>query len=132
MTRPPARAAPPARPPNHTPTPGELAHRAKDEARDTGYERAARFLLLIDPAAAADVLRQLDAHEVEELCRAIAQVDVVGPRDARRVAQEYGVPAAGVRSTAAGGADTARRLLADAFDAGHAERLMGRIGSTPS
>lgn len=131
MTRSPAPAAPPVRPPaTHAPTAGELAHRAKDEARDTGYERAAIFLLLIDPAAAGEVLRQLDMHEVEELCRAIAQTGAVGPRDARRVAEEYGVR--GVRSTAAGGADTARRLLTGAFDAGYAERLIGRIGCAPT
>ncbi len=132
MTPSPGQAAPPARPPTHTPTPGELAHRAKDEARDAGYERAALFLLLIDPAAAADVLRQLDAHEIEELCRAIVRVDAVDPRDARRVVQEYGVRAAGVRATATGGADAARRLLTGAFDAGHADRLMSRIGTALS
>lgn len=123
-----ARAAPPPRPPTRTPTPGELAHRAKDEARDAGYERAALFLLLIDPEAAADVLSQLDAHEIEELCRVIVRVDDVDARDARRVMQEYGV-SAGVRSTATGGAPAARRLLTGAFGADHAERLMSRIGT---
>lgn len=123
-----ARAAPPPRLPTRTPTPGELAHRAKDEARDAGYERAALFLLLIDPDAAADVLRQLDAHEIEELCRVIVRVDAVDARDARRVMQEYGV-SAGVRSTATGGAPAARRLLTGAFGADHAERLMSRIGT---
>lgn len=127
-----APAAPPPDPPTHTPTPGELAHRAKDQARDAGYERAALFLLLIDPEAAADVLRQLDAHEIEELCRVIVGVDAVGARDARRVMQEYGVSAAGGRSTATGGEPAARRLLTDAFGAGHAERLMSRIGTERS
>lgn len=118
----------PPRPPTRTPTPGELAHRAKDEARDAGYERAALFLLLIAPDAAADVLRQLDAYEIEELCRVIVRVDAVDARDARRVMQEYGV-SAGVRSTATGGAPAARRLLTGAFGADHAERLMSRIGT---
>lgn len=132
MTPPPAPAAAPVRPPIPTPTPGELAHRAKDEARDTGYERAAIFLLLIAPDAAADVLRQLDEHEIEELCRAIVRAGAVGPRDARRVMQEYGVRAAGARTTATGGPDAARRLLTGAFDADRAERLIRRIGTPPT
>ena len=84
----------------HTPTPGELAHRAKDEARDTGYERAALFLLLIDPDDAVRVLRALDAQEVTGICGVIARLGTVSERDARRVVEEYGVRPSSVRSTA--------------------------------
>ncbi len=111
----------------HTPTPGELAHRAKDEARDAGYERAAHFLLLIDADAAAAVLRALDAQEVTGICGVIARLGTVSERDARRVVEEYGVRQSGARSTAAGGPAAVRRLLTAAFDAAHAERLLGRI-----
>ena len=114
----------------HTPTPGELAHRAKDEARDVGYERAAHFVLLIDADAAA-VLRALDDEEVVGICRVIARLGTVSERDARRVVEEYGIHPSTVRSTAAGGPDAARRLLAAALDAGQAERLLNRIEGEP-
>ena len=111
----------------HTPTPGELAHRAKDEARDAGYERAAHFLLLIDPDEAVRVLRALDAQEVTGICGVIARLGTVSERDARRVVEEYGVRPSSVRSTATGGPAAVRRLLTAAFGADRAERLLGRI-----
>ncbi|MDE0222221.1 MAG: hypothetical protein OXJ90_23350 [Spirochaetaceae bacterium] len=111
----------------HTPTLGELAHRAKDEARDAGYERAGVFLLLIGPDDAVRVLRALDAQEVTGICGVIARLDTVSERDARRVVEEYGVRPSSVRSTATGGPAAVRHLLAAAFDADHAERLLGRI-----
>lgn len=116
----------------HTPTPGELAHRAKDEARDVGYERAAHFLLLIDADAAAAVLRALDAEEVTGICRAIAGLGTVNERDARRVVEEYGIRPSIVRSAARGGPDAARLLLSNAFDAGQAERLLHHIKGEPA
>jgi flagellar motor switch protein FliG len=111
----------------HTPTPGELAHRAKDEARDAGYERAGLFLLLIDPDDAAGILGALDAQEVMGICSVIARLGTVSERDARRIMEEYGVRPSSVRFTATGGPAAVRRLLTAAFDAGHAERLLGRI-----
>ncbi len=128
----PASAHPtPAPAATHTPTPGELAHRAKDEARDVGFERAAQFLLLIDADATAAVLRALDAEEVVGICRVIARLEAVSERDARRVVEEYGIGPSTVRSTATGGPAAARRLLAAAFDAGQAERLLNRIEGEP-
>lgn len=126
-----AHEAPPGPAAAHTPTPGELAHRAKDEARDAGYERAAHFLLLIDPDAAAAVLRVLSAPEVTEICGVIVGLDTVSPRDARRVEEEYGVHPSCVRPTATGGPAAARRLLTAAFGADHAERLLGGIQDGP-
>ena len=126
-----AHEAPPGPAAAHTPTPAELAHRAKDEARDAGYERAAHFLLLIDPDAAAAVLRVLSAEEVTEICGVIVGLDTVSPRDARRVVEEYGVDPSCVRPTAAGGPAAARRLLIAAFGADHAERLLGGIQDRP-
>ncbi|MCY4377490.1 MAG: hypothetical protein OXC31_27345 [Spirochaetaceae bacterium] len=127
MTTPPPAHATPAPAATRAPTPGELAHRAKDEARDAGYERAAHFLLLIDADAAAAVLRALDSEEVLGICGVIARLDAVSERDARRVVDEYGIPPSAVRSTATGGRAAARRLLSAAFDAEHAGRLLGRI-----
>ena len=111
----------------HTPTPGELAHRAKDEARDAGYERAGVFLLLIDPDDAVRVLRALDAQEVTGICGVIARLGTVSERDARRVVEEYGVRPSSIRSAATGGLAAVRRLLTAAFDADHAKWLLGRI-----
>ena len=132
VTTPSSAHATPAPAATRTPTPGELAHRAKDEARDVGYERAAHFLLLMDPDAAAAVLRALDAQEVTGICSVIARLDTVSPRDARRVVEEYGIPSSSVRSAATGGRAAARRLLSAAFDAGQAERLLRRIEGEPA
>lgn len=125
-------SATPAPAATHTPTPVELAHRARDEARDVGYERAAHFLLLIDTDTAASVLRALDADEVLGICGVIAHLDTVSERDARRVVEEYGVRPSTVRSTATGGPAAARRLLSAAFDAGQADLLLSRIKVRPA
>jgi flagellar motor switch protein FliG len=127
VTTPPPTDATPSHAGARTPTPKEIAHRAKDEARDVGYERAAHFLLLIDTDAAANVLRVLDTEEVMGICRAISDLNTVSERDSRRVVEEYGIRPSSIRSTARGGADATRRLLAAAFGAGRAEQLLMRM-----
>ena len=118
---------PPINTATHTPTPGELAHRAKDEARDAGYERAGLFLLLIDLDDAVRVVRALATQEVMEICSVIARLDTVSERDARRVVEEYGVCPSSVRSKSTGGPAAVRRLLTAAFDADDADQLLGGI-----
>ena len=117
----------PDRTAEYTPTPAELAHRAKDEARDIGYERAAQFLLLLDTNDAASVLGSLNVCEVLEICRVIVTLQEIDIRDARHVVEEFGVPAAVIRTSAHGGPQAARRLLTAAFDEERAEYLFNRM-----
>jgi flagellar motor switch protein FliG len=118
---------PPINTATHTLTPRELAHRAKDEARDAGYERAGLFVLLIDLEDASRVIRALNTQEVMGICSVIARLDTVNERDARRVLEEYGVPPSTVPSKSTGGLAAVRRLLAASFDADDVEQLLERI-----
>lgn len=114
----------------HKPTPAELAHRAKDETRDAGYERAALFLLLIDTNDAASVLVSLDDKEVIQICRIITRLGEIDANDARRIVQEFGVSSSVIRTSAHGGPKAARRLLTAAYDRHRAHRLFDRITSS--
>ena len=116
----------------HKASPGELAHRAKDEARDAGYEHAGLFLLIIDHEDAVQIIRALDTEEVIEICKVIASHDTVSERDARRVTEEYGVPLSNVSTKQTGGPATVRHLITTALSADVATQLLGRIQSSLS
>lgn len=112
---------------NHEPTPAELAHHAKDKARDVGYEHAAQFLLLIDQDAAASVISRLDNEEVIEICRTISRLSKIEPRSARHVIESFGIPASIAKTSSKGGPEPARRLLTAAFDSKRAQDLINLV-----
>ncbi len=87
------------------------ARTAKDASRDSGYRKAAQFLILIGDEQAAQVLRYLTEEEVEGITREIAAIDRISDADALKVLEEFGLLARERRGAAAGGVDRAREML---------------------
>ena len=54
----------------------------KDELRDKGYSKAARFLMLLGKEEAARVMKHLDDEEVAGITKEIAQVDRIEATEA--------------------------------------------------
>ena len=112
---------------DHKPTPAELAHHAKDKARDVGYDYAAQFLLLIDENKAASVLSSLNNEEVIEICRTISRLREIDAGNARHIIQAFGIPASSIQMKARGGPEAARRLLTTAFESQRAHQLINQL-----
>ena len=90
---------------------------------ESGYSKAAKFLLLVGPDQAAEVLKQFSQDEVEKIVREISQVRKLDGRESASILEEFGNAEAAnsVRRTnaaeenRAGGPDRAREMLIAAF-----------------
>lgn len=87
------------------------ARTARDAARDSGYHKAAQFLILIGEEQAAKVLRHLDEDEVEGITREIAAIERISDSEALKVLEEFGYLARARRGTPSGGQKKAREML---------------------
>lgn len=88
---------------------------AKDKARDSGYRKAAQFLMLLGPDEAANVIKHLSHEEVEELALEIAQINRVEEGEAEKILDEFGCLARSRELVAQGGLGKAREMLIAAF-----------------
>jgi flagellar motor switch protein FliG len=108
------------------------ARTAKDAARDSGYRKAAQFLILIGDEQAAQVLRYLTEEEVEGITREIAAIDRISDADALKVLEEFGVLARQRRGAVSGGVNRAREMLESSLGKERGgevfERVRKRIG----
>jgi flagellar motor switch protein FliG len=62
----------------------------KETSRDTGYRKAARFLVLLGKDEAAKVLTHLSAEEVEGIAREIARTEKIDHTEASKILEEFG------------------------------------------
>ena len=83
----------------------------KDNLRDKGYTKAARFLMLLGKEEAARVLKHLSASEVESIAYEIARVDRVDEKEAQKILEEFGCLAKSKELVATGGLEQAKKLL---------------------
>ena len=88
---------------------------AKDKARDSGYRKAAQFLMLLGPDEAANVIKHLSHEEVEGVTLEIAQIRRIEENDAKKIFDEFGCLARSKELVAQGGLGKAREMLIAAF-----------------
>jgi flagellar motor switch protein FliG len=88
---------------------------AKDKARDSGYRKAAQFLMLLGPDEAANVIKHLSHEEVEGVTLEIARIGKVEESDAEKILDEFGCLARSKELVAQGGLGKAREMLIAAF-----------------
>jgi len=102
-------------------------------ARDRGYERAAKFLILIGKEPAARVLAHLTAEEVSGLTIEMASTSAIERRESYRILEEFGVLAKTRDLYARGGSGPARAILVSAFGEGRGRVMFETImrGSNP-
>ncbi len=99
-----------------------------DYAKLTRQQKLAVFLIIIGPEAAAEVLRQFDDQEIEDLCREMTTITTV-PSEVQKVAMEEFSPLiAKSVGSALGGLGYAQRTLEIAKGDYKASTIVGRLG----
>jgi flagellar motor switch protein FliG len=99
----------------------------KDIARDKGYEKAARFLVLLGKEQASEVLKHLSEEEVAGITKEIASLERLDTREAAKILEEFGYLIKTKDLLARGGADMAKEILRAAFDEDRANALIERL-----
>ena len=99
----------------------------KETSRDTGYRKAAQFLMLLGKDEAARVLRHMSTEEVEGITREIARTQNIQESEASKVLEEFGY----IRETkdliAQGGIEKATEMLTASLGAEKAEAILERV-----
>jgi flagellar motor switch protein FliG len=105
------------------------ARTARDASRDSGYHKAAQFLILIGEELAARVLRHLSDEEVEGITREIATITRISDADSHKVLEEFGYMARAGLGTQTGGVERAREFLRSTIGKEKGEVLFERVRS---
>ena len=100
---------------------------AKDKARDSGYRKAAQFLMLLGPDEAANVIKHLSHEEVEGVTLEIARIQRVDEADAKRILDEFGCLVRSRDLVAQGGLGKAREMLIAAFGEEKGESFYNKL-----
>jgi flagellar motor switch protein FliG len=99
----------------------------KETSRDTGYRKAAQFLMLLGKDEAARVLRHLSAEEVEGITREIARTQHIEEKEASKILEEFGY----IRETkdliASGGIEKAQEMLVASIGKEKADAILERV-----
>jgi len=93
----------------------------------TGRQKAAILLVALGGPAAAEVLRQLTAREVEEVTLEIAELGGVPSLLMEEVLAQFWENALGRRKVERGGVDYARQILTQSFGAEEGEQILGKV-----
>lgn len=99
----------------------------KDIVRDKGYEKAARFLVLLGKEEAAKVLKHLSEEEVTGITREIATLEKMDPGEAAKILEEFGYLIKTKDLVARGGIEKAKEILRAAFDEDKAGVLIEKL-----
>ncbi len=87
----------------------------KDAIRDSGYRKAAEFLILLGKEEAAKVLKHMTEEEVKGITREIALIKSIDEREAKKILEEFGYLATTKDLIARGGLEKAKEILVKAF-----------------
>jgi flagellar motor switch protein FliG len=99
----------------------------QDVARDKGYAKAARFLVLLGKEQAAEVLKNLSEEEVAGITREIASLERMDTQEAAKILEEFGYLVKTKDLIARGGVQMAEEILRAAFDEDRARVLIERL-----
>ena len=99
----------------------------KETSRDTGYRKAAQFLMLLGKDEAARVLRHMSPEEVQGITLEIARTQHIEEKEASKILEEFGY----IRETkdliALGGIDKAQEMLVASVGREKAEEIIARV-----
>jgi len=99
----------------------------KETSRDTGYRKAAQFLMLLGKEEAARVLRHMSTEEVEGITLEIARTQHIEEKEASKILEEFGY----IRETkdliAQGGIEKAQEMLTASIGAERAEKILVKV-----
>ncbi|HUX52715.1 MAG TPA: FliG C-terminal domain-containing protein [Spirochaetia bacterium] len=92
-----------------------------------GRKRVAELLLLLGKEEAANVLKHLEPEAIEKVVSDIAALETVDRKEATSVLAEFGFAVQGSPGKLSGGPERAREMLAAAFGAEAAEKILVRV-----
>src|SRR5574343_1744132 len=101
-----------------------------DYSKLNRQQKLAVFLICIGPEAAAEVLKQFDDAEVENLCREMSNIPMIGEAVQKQAMEEFSSVVAQSMSSAMGGMGFAQRTLEIAKGDYKASNIIGRLGPT--
>ena len=93
----------------------------------TGIQKAATLLLLMGEDASADVLRQLDELEVQQVAREIARLDALTAEQAEATLEEFYQMSVAHDFVVRGGMDYAKKMLSAAFGPEAGKKITDRL-----
>jgi flagellar motor switch protein FliG len=99
----------------------------KDNLRDKGYSKAARFLMLLGKEEAAKVMKHLEEEEIAGITKEIAQIDKIESNEATKILEEFGYLLKTQDLVARGGVAMAEAILRKAFDKDKATALVNKL-----
>lgn len=99
----------------------------RDRELDTGYRKAAEFLMILGRDDASKVLTHLTEEEVTGIMREIAQIQRIDGDQAHKVLEEFGYLMQTRDLVARGGVEAARSILITAFGDEKGEAILAKI-----
>jgi flagellar motor switch protein FliG len=99
----------------------------KETSRDTGYRKAAQFLVLLGKEEAARVLRHMSPEEIEGITKEIARTQHIEEKEASKVLEEFGYISETKDLIASGGLAKAQEMLTASVGAEKAEKILARV-----
>jgi len=99
----------------------------RETSRDTGYRKAAQFLMLLGKDEAARVLKHLSPEEVEGITREIARTQQIEESDVSKILEEFGYIRETKNLIARGGIEKAQEMLVASVGAEKAEKILARV-----
>jgi flagellar motor switch protein FliG len=92
-----------------------------------GLRKAAILMVAVGEQASAEILKQLDEEEVQDIGREVARLSNVTPELIETVLQEFYQMTVAHSFVLKGGIDYARKMLVNAFGPEHARKLLDRV-----
>ena len=104
-----------------------LRNAIDERERLNGLRKAAILMIMIGDEASAQILKQLDEQEVQDISKEIAQVKSLGTEETESVLEEFYEMSVARDYVLKGGVDYARRVLVHAFGADSARKMLDRL-----
>ncbi len=96
----------------------------------SGIRKAAMLMVILGETTTADVLKQLDEEEIQELGREIARMSAITTEQAETILEEYYSMTMAHDYVLKGGIDYARKVMISAFGAEQATKMLDRLIKT--
>jgi len=112
--------------PRHKPR-NKPRDKTRDSARDKGYQKVARFLMLLSKEEASKVMKHLSEQEVAGITQEIAGTTTIDRREAAKILEEFGYLMKTKDLVARGGIEKARDILFAAFGQERGSTILKKI-----
>lgn len=99
----------------------------KKADRDKGYQKVAKFLILLGSEEASRVLKHFTEDEIEGISREIARIKTIDKEEAAKLLKEFGYLAETKGFPIVGGIEKAEEMLIIALGPDKAQKLIDRI-----